>query len=268
MRFLNELQLSFRFYSRALRFVEEHGLWSVFLLPALLQLIAAIAVAYAAWSTSGYLVDWVFIQIQGADDTNSFGSVLKGILLIIIHGSVIFLYIKAFRYIVLILYAPIMVRISNKVQSAATGREPGACSGRYWYGCSRGARIASKNLVLELLVTLGIAFLTMLIIWIAPLAPLFILIAESYFFGYSIIDYRNEYFEMSRAESRQLISEHPGLVLGNGILFNVLLLIPLFGVLFAPPLALIAGGLSMNYLEKRKSLLCSSDPSTLIAAKY
>jgi CysZ protein len=268
MRFLHELQLSFRFYSRAVRFVEEHNLWKIFLLPALLQLLAAVVVAVGAWKTSGYLVHWIFDRFTGAEESDAIRSILESFLLLAIRGSVLFLYLKLFRYTVLILYAPLLAHISTKIQAIANQREVKYCASRFFCDCSRGIRIAARNFLLEVLLTLGIVFLTLLAIWVAPLAPLFLLLIESYFFGYSMIDYRNEFFELSAADSRNLMAEHPGLVLGNGLMFNIILLIPLFGILVAPTMALISGGLAMNYLEKRKSLLCSSGPSTLIAAKF
>ena len=94
-----------------------------------------------------------------------------------------------------------------------------------------------------------------------------ILILESYFMGYSMADYRNEYHKLSSKESRKLINNYVGLVIGNGMFFNLFLLIPVIGILAAPVFALIASGLSINYIEKRKSILCNSDQSTLMMAK-
>jgi CysZ protein len=105
------------------------------------------------------------------------------------------------------------------------------------------------------------------IAWIIPIAPIVILLLESYFMGYSMADYRNEYFGIKSKESRKLINKYFGLTIGNGMLFNFLLLIPLLGVLFAPTFALVSSGLSINYLEKRKSVLWNSDQSTLMMAK-
>ena len=106
-----------------------------------------------------------------------------------------------------------------------------------------------------------------MISWILPLTPIAILLLESYFVGFSMADYRNEYLGINSADSKKLINSYPGLVIGNGLIFNILILFPLLGVLFTPALALIASGLSINYLEKRKYILCNSDQSTLMMAK-
>jgi CysZ protein len=133
--------------------------------------------------------------------------------------------------------------------------------------CTRGMRIAFKNFFIELFITIGILIFSLLIGWLLPIAPLAILVIESYFFGYAMIDYRNEYYDIPRSESHEMITDHPGLAIGNGLFFNLSLLVPLLGILFAPVIALIAAGLTVNYVEKRKEILCPSNQSILSMAK-
>ena len=136
----------------------------------------------------------------------------------------------------------------------------------YLMDCTRGVEIAFRNFIIEAALSTLIIIISFIIAWIIPLAPILILLLESWYVGYSFADYRNEHFEMSKKESRKLMWEYPGLVLGNGLCFNILLLIPIIGILIAPVFALISSGLSINHLEKRKEILCSSDQSTLMMA--
>jgi CysZ protein len=158
--------------------------------------------------------------------------------------------------------------VSGKIQTILqVKRKTQVSSGQYLVDCSRGMGIAFKHFFIDVLITLALVLIALLITWILPFLPFLILVVESYFFGYSMLDYRNEFIGLSPQESKQLINNYPGLVIGNGLFFNFFLLIPFIGVLFAPMLALIAAGKSINFMEKRKSLLCASDQSTLIMAK-
>jgi CysZ protein len=167
----------------------------------------------------------------------------------------------------LIALAPLFAILSSKVQTIDSGHPKASCASKYLLDCSRGIKIALRNFVIEIVLSTLIIAISLVIAWVIPLAPIAILLLESYFMGYSMADYRNEYYGLKSRESRKLINNYFGLVLGNGFLFNILLLIPLLGILFAPTFALVSSGLSINYLEKRKSIICNSDQSTLLMAK-
>jgi CysZ protein len=70
-----------------------------------------------------------------------------------------------------------------------------------------------------------------------------------------MIDYRNEFRRLSAGESNRIIKQHRGLAIGNGLAFNLLLLIPVLGVLLAPPLGAVAAGIAANQvLDKEPNL--------------
>jgi CysZ protein len=267
MQLLREIRLSFIFYWRTLQFFDRHTLWRLLIFPAILNLILAIGIAILAWNSSDLLVNWINENYIVKKSNSGIHSFLEGLLLLGIRGSVVFLYLKIFRYGVLILLSPLLAYISGQIQSIDSSVARDAGIKTYVTDCTRGMRIACINFIMEIAITFLILVFSLLITWLFPIAPLFILIVESYFFGYSMSDYRNEFHGLTRSESRELINEHVGLVIGNGLFFNFCLLIPLIGVLFTPVFSLVAAGLSFNYVEKRKSILCQSDQSTLLMAK-
>ncbi len=237
------------------------------IIPAIINFITAILIVIFAIKTSGIIIDDFLQNFETASSDKTMHSFIEGLLLLVIRASVFFLYLKVYRYIALISLAPLFAFISSKVQTIDTGTIAIPCTSKYLLNCTRGIRIALRNFVLEVLLTILVLVIFFLITWILPLAPIAILILESYFMGYAMADYRNEHFNLSIKESRKVINGYLGLVLGNGLFFNIIILIPLLGVLFAPVLALVASGLSLNYVEKRKSILCNSDQSTLMMAK-
>ncbi len=267
MDFLHQIKLSFFFYWRAFRFIVSHNLWKLLVIPAIINLIIAFLIIVFAIRTSSFIVAFVLENFQSTSSDKAVHSFIEGVLMVVTRAFVFFFYLKLYRYLALILLAPVFSIISSRVQAIATGPSKNICTGKYLSDCSRGIKIAFRNFFIEILFSSSIIIVSFLIAWIMPLAPIAILILESYFVGYSMADYRNEYMGISSKESRKLINNYSGLVIGNGLLFNIFILIPFLGVLFAPAMALIASGLSINYLEKRKRILCNSDQSTLMMAK-
>lgn len=267
MDFLHQIKLSFLFYWRTFRFIDTHNLWKLLIMPAIINLIIAILIIVFAVKTSSIIVEYVLVNFQPTSPDRVVHSFIEGLILVMIRAFVFFLYLKIYRYFALILLAPLFAFISSKVQTIATGQSGTNCTSKYILNCTRGVRIAVRNFLIEIILSTLIVVITFLIGWILPLAPIAILLLESYFMGYSMADYRNEQFNISARESRKLINKYSGAVIGNGLIFNFFLLVPLLGVLFAPVFALIASGLSINYLEKRKRILCNSDQSTLSTIK-
>lgn len=267
MDFLHQFKLSFSFYWRTFRFIDTNNLWKLLIIPALINLIITFLVIVLAIKSGGAIVTYVLDNFQITTPDQVMHTFIEGVLMVIIRAFVFFIYLKAYRYLALIFLAPLFSLISSKVQLIDTGEAKTLCTSKYLVGCSRGIKIAIRNFFIEIILSTIIILISLVLAWIIPLAPLAILFLESYFMGYSMADYRNEYYGISSKKSRKLINENLGLVLGNGFFFNLLLLIPVIGVLFAPPFALISSGLSINYLEKRKRILCNSDQSTLMMAE-
>ncbi len=266
MDFLHQIKISLVFYWRAYRFLDSHDLWRLLILPAIINLIISIVVVVVAIRTSGYIVQLFLSNLQFNSQDPDMLRFIEGLLMVIIRATVFFLYLKIYRYLIIILLAPIYAYISSKVQTIATGKNRIPCAKMYLMDCTRGIQIGMRNFLLEAVLSTLIIVISFLLAWTIPLAPLVILILESFFVGYSFMDYRNEHFGMSKKESHKLIMKYPGLVIGNGLFFNIFLLIPIIGVLFAPVFGLVASGLSIDHLEKRKKLLCNSNQSTLMMA--
>ena len=267
MDFLHQIKLSFIFYWRSFRFIDSNDLWKVLIIPSIISLLIAFLIIVFAIKTSGIIVEIFMANFQATSPDKTFHSFIEGLLLVVVRAFVFFLYLKVYRYLVLILLAPSFSIISAKIQLIDTGLANISCTSKYLIDCSRGIKIAFRNLLIEIVVSTTIIVVSILLAWIIPLAPLAILLLESYFVGYSMADYRNEYHNISSRNSRKLINHYFGLTLGNGFFFNLFILIPVIGVIAAPIFALTSSGLSINYLEKRKRILCNSDQSTLIMAE-
>jgi CysZ protein len=169
---------------------------------------------------------------------------------LIIRGLTLFVYLKFYRYLVLIVLAPVYVNTAKIIHDR--GESPHEHF-NFWHYCFcswRGIRLALRNFLYELLFSFLLVLASVIIIWISPLIPFLMLLIESYYFGMVMMDYNYEMKGYGRKDSSELIKRNFTYTVGNGLVFNLLLLIPILGVVFAPVFALVAAYSGMDSLKK------------------
>ena len=159
-----------------------------------------------------------------------------------------------FKYIILIIVAPVMSVLSEKIEAEITGRpvDQDLSIKNQLYLVARGARIAISNLSRELFLTL-VLLLVGLFPGAAVITTPLIFIVQSYYAGFGNLDlFMERHF--NRRQSRSFVSRHKGVAIANGGVFLGLLLIPFVGAFVAPALATVAATISGNdLLEKNES---------------
>ncbi|MFC2123243.1 EI24 domain-containing protein [Bacteroidota bacterium] len=253
MNFYNQFFLAFRSYHKAFKYINENKLWKLFLLPSLITLLISLVIGYLAWISSDDIVEYLIRVFEVRNLADSWGVIIEFFLVLLIRGLALFLYLKIYRYFVLFILAPILAYISQRIYCLREGTDFSFEAKVFWKKIARGIVIAFQNLIIEVPLTTFLLFLSLVITWLAPLGPLFVLVVESYFFGLAMIDYRNACIGMRIKESRNYALNNTGLAIGNGLYFNLLLLIPVIGVVIAPILALIAGGMAASENDKNSA---------------
>jgi CysZ protein len=243
MRFFKEAATGIGSYSKAISFISTHKLWLYVIIPAIINLLIFFALGTLLWEFSGMLSRWL-IDSTGADNiTGILGNILEWMVAVLAKLITFLLYFKFYRYTILLLSAPALALIAEKTQEILTGHSYPFQVKQLIHDIFRGLAITLKNLLLELMLTIPLYLLAFIPI-ITPIAGLLVLCIESYFVGFSMLDYRNEFRRLSAAQSQVLIRQHKGLAIGNGLIFNLILAIPFAGVLLAPPLSVVAAGLA------------------------
>ena len=129
-----------------------------------------------------------------------------------------------------------MSPVSEKIEAYFTGLPVQNKANRsFTKQLVRGIRISLRNLFKELLFTIPILLLKFIpVVNIFSTVLLFLL--QAYYAGFGNMDYTLErHFKYK--ESIAFIKQHKGLVIGNGIGFLLLLLIPVIGVILVLPLS-------------------------------
>lgn len=247
-----QLFLAFKSYGQAFRILDKYKLWSILIFPALLSLAIAILIAVLAWATSGDIVIYITRKYSFKDYDSKIGNLIEMMISFLIRGITLFMYLKIYRYLVLVVLSPIFVNISSLLHRKVDGSTEKPDLWTYCFCSFRGIKLAIRNFIFEILLTFVLLFLAVLVIWIFPIIPALIFIIESYFYGMVMMDYRLEMDGISLKDSIQKIRENAGLATGNGILFNLIILFPVFGVIIGPTIALVAAKTAIDEQQKSK----------------
>ena len=247
-----QLFLGISSYIRAFRILDKYNLWSILILPAILSLCIAIVVVVLAWITSEDIVIYVTDRYSFTDYDSNIGNMITFIISLLIRGMVLFLYIKLYRYLVLIILSPVFVNIARLLHKNIDGASEKMNIWSYCFCSFRGIGISIRNFILELFFTALLLFLSIIIIWILPVIPAIILILEGYFFGMVLMDYAYEMDGFTVIESRKLIRKNAGIAIGNGLIFNLIILIPVIGVVIGPVLALVSARVAIDEMKNVK----------------
>jgi CysZ protein len=245
-----QLFLAYRSYGEAFRTLDKKRLWSILVLPSILSLLIAVGVGALAWTTSDDILQYVNGKFLVREFNSAVGKLFHIIATLAIRGLTFFIYLKLYRYLILILLSPIFVNISNVFHRLASGEDHKMNVWAYCFCSFRGIKFAFRNFGLEILVTTLLTLLAVIVFWIFPLIPILIFIAESYFFSMVLMDYAFEMGGVSMKDSIKKTRSMPGIPVANGLIFNFILLIPIIGVIAGPVIAFIAAQESVNALKK------------------
>jgi len=222
-------------YGKALRIISKLGLWGYVLIPAILSLLLASIIGFSVWNLSDDIGQQIIVWYpweMGLSIVERIGTLFSGIVLIALG-------LMLYKHLIILLSAPFMSPLSEKVENHLLGR-PTTIQfpiSQIAKDLIRGLRIALRNIIRESFYII-LLLLAGLIPIFSPFAPFLILAVQSYYAGFGNIDYTLErHFNVRN--SIRFVKENKGLALGNGLVFMGLLAIGI-GFLIAPPLAAVA----------------------------
>lgn len=246
MGFFSELTIGLRAYKKAFKFTNTHQLWGYYIIPAFINLMI---VAGIGWGIYHYTADLshVLSGFLGIDEKEGwFWSIIDYTLLLLLYTVIILFFTKIYKVVMLILLSPVLSILAEKTQIILTGNPTKPFNfSKLLKDILRGISIAIRNLFLEITLMVLLVLLSFIPIF-APVATILLLLVEYYFLGFSMMDYHNEYYDISASESIRMIRKHKGLAVGNGFGLYMIFFLPIVGVMIGPPLAVIAAGLSMH----------------------
>lgn len=154
-----------------------------------------------------------------------------------------------YQLLSLIFLAPLFSYLSEKVQEVLSGIKTPFSILKFAKDSLRGVQLAIVNVFYQCVWVGGLYAAALVVPILIPFLPLALFLVGAYFYGFAMIDYRNEFFGLSPKESRTTVKQLKWFALGNGVAFQVVLMVPLVGTLFAPSVALVAAALGVRKLQ-------------------
>ena len=249
----------FRNFFKAIPFIFSHGLWWVFLIPIVLNLILYSS-GFALMDSLGDMLGIKIDDWMKTDSESRLMQILPGFLSgfakILIQITFFFIFAYLSGFLILILLSPLFAWLSERTDQLINHTDYPFRLSHFIRDIWRGIVIALRNLLFEsgIVILVFIASIIPIInILSTPIGAAFIFIVSSYFYGFSFMDYTNERVRLSVKESIVLIRKYKGMAIANGALFSIALLIPFLGGITAI-IASVAATLSMHEIPEIKEL--------------
>ncbi len=245
---LKEIVIAIESYIQAHRFIKQHRLWKWILIPGIIYAILFVVSMYFFGQSASSVIEWLSLKTglkTWLDKMNSgflgFLATLAGLILWLI---LMLFYFSLFKYIWLIVGSPVFAGLSEKTASILRNETYKFNTVQFLKDIGRGVRLSVRNALWQTVYFVAIVVLSLLPVagWIAPLVALFI---ESFYYGFSMLDYSCERNKMSASESIYFVNQHKGLAIGNGMVFYLMHWLPVVGWVLAPAYAVIAATFSM-----------------------
>ena len=258
---MNDFLLGIRTYFDAHKLISKNNLWGYVLLPGLINLVLFSITIWIGWEYSKKLTSWL-MEIIGIEAIAiaSWGfikTVVHYLFLLLFRLMSFLFYMFIYKYVVLIIMAPVLAILSEKTDEIISGNRYPFKLGQFLKDVLRGIIIALRNLGIELFLII-VLFFTSFIPVIGLLSPLLIIIVECYFYGFSMIDYSNERQKLTVRQSTAFIGGHKGVAIANGAMFYLLWLVPLFGLMVAPSYGVVAAAIAADKIRNRQKELKST----------
>ncbi|MCB0764607.1 MAG: hypothetical protein KDB84_07885, partial [Flavobacteriales bacterium] len=196
MAFFRDLGNGSTSFFRAFGFALSNRMGWMFLVPTLLWILMAFGLFTLLKGPVDDLSDWVAAQlnIPVSEADAGWWSAIKGfingarelIVSIVLHVAIGYLLFVANKYIVLILLSPLLAYASERTEEIITGNTYPFSWMQLLRDALRGALIAMRNGIMELGISAGVWFLTILLPILSPFSVVLLFFVSSYFYGFSM----------------------------------------------------------------------------------
>ncbi len=222
-------------YRESFQLINRLGLWKYFAVPIAISLFTASLIGLLAWflsSVLGNMISVIWVWEWGSETFNAISDFLGAVIIITIG-------IVLYKHIVMALSAPFMSPVSEKIETHFYGvPSPNTANHDFWKQLWRGVKINARNLGMELILTIPILLLSLIPV-VNFITGFALFLVQSYYAGFGNMDYTLER-HMNSAKSIRFVRSHSGIAVGNGIVFILMLLLPVIGIILVFPLSVTA----------------------------
>jgi CysZ protein len=251
---LKEIIIAIQSYYQAHQFIVKHRLWKWIFIPGIIYALLFCAGIYLFWTSSGNAIDYI-LSVTGLKKwiVTIEGSWMKFLFIfgqVILQLVLLLFYFSLFKYLFLIIGSPLFAYLSEKTEAIMENKDYPFNFRQFLKDIWRGVKLAIRNAVWQTVYTMSILILSFIPVF-GWFTPLFALIIECYYLGFSMLDYSCERSKLTASQSIVFIGKHKGLAIGNGIVFYLMHAVVLVGWILAPSYAVIAATISMYKIRQQ-----------------
>ena len=255
---LKDIVIAIQAYGQAHSFIRRHKLWKWIIIPGIVYTLMFCISMYIFANSATNVIELLSIKTGLNKWVASLQSSVAGFLFTI-AGMMLWLllmlfYFSLFKYLWLIVGSPIFAWLSEKTEAILEGKSQSFNMKQFLKDIVRGISIALRNTLWQTVYTVAVILLSFIPV-LGWTVPLFALIIECYYYGFSMLDYSCERHNLSQAESIYFIGNRKGLAIANGLIFYLMHLVPVIGWIFAPSYAVIAATLSIHKSTKANEIV-------------
>lgn len=225
-------------YQGSFQLIRKLKLWKYFAIPIAISLITATTIGLLAWNLGddlGVFIQKIWIWEWGAQGFQKVSNVM-GVLIILVLGLILY------RHIIMALSAPFMGVVSEKIEKHHYGEHHFHEESGFFQLLLRGIRINVRNLLLEILITIPIFILGFIPV-IGIVSSVLVILVQSYYAGFGNMDYTLER-HYTYSNSIKFVRNNRGIAIGNGLIFIVILMIPVIGIILVLPFSVTAASVA------------------------
>lgn len=197
----------------------------------------------------GYLNDIIGIDRWLQQQKSPFLSFIFMMGGIMVRLILLLFYFSLFKYLFLIIGSPLFAYLSEKTEAILEGKDFPFNFSQLLKDIMRGVKLAIRNGLWQTVYTISILILSFIPV-VGWVTPVFSLLIECYYYGFSMLDYSCERHKLSPSQSIEFIAKHKGLAMGNGMVFYLMHAFPIIGWILAPAYAVVAATLSLYHQQK------------------
>jgi CysZ protein len=214
-----------------------------FLVPLILWFILVFSLTF---QLSDFLLPYLFEFIEyltGIDLTQNttltnWREILKfGFqwgLIVVVYVFLWYVLSRYMKYVVLIILSPLFAYLSERTEEILTGNNYPFEFKQLVKDSFRGAGIAMRNLLIETFFILVCTIISFIFPIVSPFTLVFLFMVNSYFMAFNFFDYVAERKRLNISESIRYMRANSYTLLGFGVAYNLVSLVPFLDWVLAP----------------------------------
>lgn len=226
---------------KAFKLMNQYRLWHYYLWVMIASFILFVLSIYLFFNLSNVVGEWVLEKTESYQMISTQSETIKNLLSktsafifrMFIKVLGLYLFFKFSKYLYLILFSPFFAYISEKMEEKLFHIKTPFSVTKLAKDAIRGVVVSVRNLIIELMVS-AMVLVAMFFFPILSLPlGLFSLFVGFYYFGYAVMDYNHERWNMSISNGSRRVRKYSGHAIGLGMFYYLASMLPIVGWLFS-----------------------------------